>query len=68
MKEACLSYCKSQIEQRLDWGHAESWTSQDFEELSMLIQEKTGRVISSTTLKRIWGACRLSKQSEPAFA
>ncbi|WP_162996411.1 hypothetical protein [Mucilaginibacter celer] len=37
------------------WGDSDSWTNQDFINLSDKIQEKTGASISHVTLKRIWG-------------
>ena len=43
---------------------AGSWTTQDFEELSLRIQEQTGRAISATTLKRLWG--RVAYHSLPS--
>lgn len=50
-----LETCKRLIEQQLGWGDSTQWTSKDFEELSLLIQEKTKQTISEVTLKRIWG-------------
>ena len=55
MQNSALEHCKSCIEQRLGWGDADNWTTQDFEDLSLRIQEQTGRAISATTLKRLWG-------------
>ena len=55
---------RNQIEQSLGWGDSTSWTTQDFEELSDRIHEKTGRMISATTLKRIWG--RVAYESKPS--
>lgn len=62
--DAALDACKTRIEARLGWGDATEWTSQDFEELSQRIQAQTGRVISATTLKRIWG--RIAYNSRPS--
>ncbi|GAB5519157.1 MAG: hypothetical protein RhofKO_14080 [Rhodothermales bacterium] len=53
--DTAIATCKRHIEARLEWGHAAEWTAQDFEALSERIQSETGRTISSTTLKRIWG-------------
>ena len=55
MHDAYLDRCKALVEEKLDWGPSESWKTQDFEELSIRMQDSTGRVISTTTLKRIWG-------------
>ena len=64
MQEFALKHCRSCIEQRLGWGDAEHWTTQEFEDLSLRIQEQTGRAISATTLKRIWG--RVAYHSSPS--
>lgn len=55
MQNSALERCISHIEQRLGWGDAAHWMTQDFEDLSLRIQEQTGRTISTTTLKRLWG-------------
>ena len=55
MKNVHLDICKAQIEAKLGWGVSAGWTTQDFEELSVRIQDATGKAISATTLKRIWG-------------
>lgn len=47
------------IEGQLDWGAQENWTNKDFEELSQHIFDKTGKQISVTTLKRLWGRAKL---------
>ena len=59
-----LALCRSQIEAALEWGPSEEWCSQDFEELSDRISEKTGRTLGSTTLKRVWG--RVKYDSSPS--
>ena len=64
MQESTLAHCRSRIEQHLGWGNADHWTTQDFEELSLRMQEQTGRAISATTLKRIWG--RVAYHSSPS--
>ncbi|MEL6770669.1 MAG: hypothetical protein AAFP18_06360 [Bacteroidota bacterium] len=64
MQNPDLDRCKSYIEQRLRWGDASDWTTQDFEDLSLRIQEETGRAISATTLKRLWG--RVAYHSSPS--
>jgi hypothetical protein len=43
------------IEDGLGWGNSETWASRDFEELNILIQEKTKISLSSSTLRRLWG-------------
>ncbi len=55
---AYLERCRQLIEEKLDWGSPDGWSTQDFEELSDLITEKTGRTLGATTLKRVWGRVR----------
>ncbi|MEM6645349.1 MAG: hypothetical protein AAF730_03770 [Bacteroidota bacterium] len=59
-----LDRCRADIEAQLGWGTSDTWTTNDFEELSLRIQEQTGRAISATTLKRLWG--RVSYDSTPS--
>lgn len=47
--------CCAQIEQDVQWGPSDRWTSQDFERLSELMFQKTKIKLSISTLKRIWG-------------
>ncbi|MBN8820966.1 MULTISPECIES: hypothetical protein [unclassified Spirosoma] len=50
-----LLRCKQLIEQKLDWGAVETWTSTDFENLQQRILDETGVSLSASTLRRIWG-------------
>ncbi len=50
-----LERYKQEVEYKLNWGKSEEWRSQDFETLSQKIFEETGVMLSSTTLKRVWG-------------
>ncbi len=50
--------CRALIEERLNWGEGEQWSTQDFETLSERIFEKTQVRLSVITLKRIWGKIR----------
>jgi hypothetical protein len=50
-----LLRCKQLIEQKLDWGASESWTSVDFDNLQQRILDETGVSLSASTLRRIWG-------------
>ncbi|MDT0607190.1 hypothetical protein [Croceitalea rosinachiae] len=43
------------IEDHLGWGSGSSWTNKDFIQLSERILEVTGKQLSVTTLKRVWG-------------
>jgi len=58
-------WCKT-VEKSLDWGESSSWSDHDFEKLGELIFQKTGTLLSITTLKRIWG--RVKYNSSPTTA
>jgi hypothetical protein len=47
------------IEQKLNWGSGQVWTGHEFEALSEKILEETGKTLSVTTLKRVWGKAKL---------
>jgi hypothetical protein len=49
-----ISLCKKQIEEKFSFGNGHSYTQRDLELLSAHIQEKTGVIISLSTLKRLW--------------
>lgn len=53
-----ISNWREVAEQSLGWGEHTDWSDQDFEKLSKLIFEKTGTMLSITTLKRLWGRVR----------
>lgn len=55
MSESALKQLLMIIEQQLDWGPAAEWQSRDFENLNVLILEKTKISLSASTLRRIWG-------------
>ena len=57
-----LDNCKSEIENRLNWGSPSDWQNQEFEELSQIILNKTGVNLSHTTLKRVWGKVKYENQ------
>jgi hypothetical protein len=59
------TWCKT-VERSLDWGESLSWSDHDFEKLGELIFQKTGTLLSITTLKRIWG--RVKYNSSPTIA
>ncbi|SMD32661.1 hypothetical protein SAMN04488029_1011 [Reichenbachiella faecimaris] len=60
--QSILNNCKTEIEQKLQWGAAEQWQNQEFEELSQIIFNKTGVNLSHTTLKRVWGKVKYTNQ------
>ena len=43
------------IEKELGWGASSEWSHKDFQILSEKVFEKTGKQLSVTTLKRVWG-------------
>lgn len=61
-----IAKCKELIEKKLAWGNSENWQNQDFETLSEKIFEETKVMLSSSTLKRIWGKVRY--ESAPNMA
>jgi hypothetical protein len=50
-----ISQCLGHIEEKLGWGPSHQWHHDVFVELSALIQADTKVVLSTTTLKRVWG-------------
>jgi len=56
---------KASIEKQLEWGETANWSTADFEKLSEKIQEKTGVMLSVSTLKRVFG--RVDYQSRPSL-
>jgi hypothetical protein len=63
-EELLLERAKSLIEEKVGWGGSDTWTNQDFIQLSEQILEKTGVNLSPTTLKRVWG--RVKYDSAPS--
>lgn len=58
--------CLLQIEEKLGWGNAKEWHSEMFIELSEVIQKETQVLLSSTTLKRVWG--KINYKSAPSIS
>jgi hypothetical protein len=50
-----VQQCLQEIEAKLNWGNSSNWHNNVFTELSEIIQNETGVLLSVTTLKRIWG-------------
>lgn len=57
--------CLLQIEEKLGWGSSDQWHSEVFIELSEQIQQATDVLLSSTTLKRVWG--KVNYQNSPSI-
>ncbi len=49
-----IQLCKSQIEKKFSFGNGHDYTQRDLELLCNDIEQKTGVVISLSTLKRLW--------------
>ena len=64
-EQELIAGCLLEIEERLGWGSSTEWHNDVFIELSGTIQEHTKILLSSTTLKRIWG--RVNYQSSPSI-
>ena len=54
-----LLQLRQRIEDQLEWGSVANWSHKDFQALSKMILDQTGKQISVTTLKRIWGRAQL---------
>ncbi|MGM5471344.1 hypothetical protein ACS386_13785 [Flavobacteriaceae bacterium LMO-SS05] len=50
-----INACLAIIEKKLGWGASTQWHHDVFVELSALIQAETKTLLSTTTLKRVWG-------------
>src|SRR5580693_8192242 len=53
--ETLIRLVKQLFEEKTGWGDSETWTNQDFLQLSELIRDETGITLSHVTLKRVWG-------------
>src|SRR5688572_22226912 len=49
-----IDLCKKQIEEKFSFGNGQGYSQRDLEVLSAHIEEKTGVIISLSTLKRLW--------------
>jgi hypothetical protein len=49
-----IELCKKQIEQKFSFGNGQGYTQRHLEMLSAQIANKTGMLISLSTLKRLW--------------
>lgn len=61
-EELLLQKCRTLIEQKLGWGDAAAWATNDYERLSQKIQEVTNVNLSIATLKRLWGKIRYNSR------
>jgi hypothetical protein len=49
-----INLCKKQIEQKFSFGNGSGYTQRDLEFLCSHIEQKTGVIISLSTMKRLW--------------
>lgn len=66
LEDSLLQKSLKDVEKRLEWGASDAWTTRDFTELSERIYNKTGVVLSVSTLKRLWG--KVQYTSKPTTA
>lgn len=63
-----IDICLLKIEEKLAWGPSNKWTKGDFERMSDMISQQTGIMISSMTLKRLFGKAKTYKEEyKPQF-
>jgi hypothetical protein len=55
IEDLLLTKCISILEEKLNWGSSELWTTKDFEILGERIFQETKVTLSLATLKRLWG-------------
>jgi len=65
-EQELISQCLLQIEEILCWGKSLDWHNDVFYELSEAIQERTNVLLSTTTLKRVWG--KVSYNNSPSIS
>lgn len=62
-EQAYIALCREQIEKKFAFGNGSGYTQRDLELLAQNIEEKTGTIISLSTLKRLWkGSFKQSPQ------
>lgn len=49
-----IALCRKQIEEKFAFGNGSGYTQRDLEALSRHIEERTGIILSLSTLKRLW--------------
>jgi hypothetical protein len=63
-----IKYCLKKIEEKLNWGNNTQWTDSDFKNLSDVIQNISGILVSSHTLKRLYGKVKYKTNYNPQLA
>lgn len=65
LENSYLEISIQMIEQKLNWGASERWTASHFSMLSQEIFTKTGKTVSDSTLKRLFGKKDTSEHYTP---
>ncbi len=68
MVNSLLQDIKEKIEKNFEKGELQEWKNKDYEELSFQILQKTNILISSSTLKRIFGKRKTNERYTPQEA
>lgn len=64
-ENSLLEECILLIELKLNWGPSAQWTAYHFSKLSAEIHAKTGKTVSDSTLKRLFGKKDTSEKYTP---
>jgi hypothetical protein len=54
-----LNKCLTLVEAKFDWGNRSDWTNREYRKLSEQIEEVSGILLSTSTLKRVFGKIKL---------
>lgn len=63
-----IKYCLKKVEEKLGWGNYAQWTDSDFRNLSEIIKNSSGILVSSHTLKRLFGKIKYRSNYNPQIA
>jgi hypothetical protein len=63
-----IKYCLKKVEEKLNWGSSAQWTDSDFKNLSDIIENISGILVSSHTLKRLFGKVKYKTNYNPQLA
>ncbi len=64
--ESSLLQCRRAVEDKLNWGDSQHWTTVDFETFSDRVFSETGISLSVSTLQRLWGKVTYSSSPQAA--
>jgi hypothetical protein len=63
-----VKICLKKVEEKLGWGEVAHWTDIDFRNLSNIIDSSSGILVSSHTLKRLFGKIKYNSNYNPQIA